>query len=259
MGNFKTFFGRGRRYLLSFLALMLITGLIITLISLPIFGLKIEEINGSTSFKEVGTTLLTFLPKNLWSPFIEINLIQVDILAIFAGITLLMCGNNSQDVIKVLDKISYFLIKVMRVIAKAVPLYVLIAVIGIIWNNETSSLDTIYILLILFAVFSIIFCTLMLFVTSFMHKVSVRKLFFCCLDPFVRAFSTANSTIAMPVQYKSAKHLGISKNESSFGIPLAISFFKIASLIYLSLSASYYYSLTHASVSITWIVLSVIL
>lgn len=259
MGNFKTFFGRGRKYLLSFLAIMFLMGFVITFVSLPIFGLSIEEINGSSSFDEIKNMLKAFWPTDLWTPFININLIQVDILAMLFGILFLACGSNSNDIIKFFDKISYFLIKVMRIVAKFVPIYVLIAIIGIIWNNEASSLDSIYVLLILFAVFSVLFCAGFLLITALYQKVSVKKLFLCCLSPFIRAFSTANSTIAMPIQYKSAKHLGVSRTESSFGIPLAISFFKIASLIYLSLSAIYYYSLTHTTVSITWIVLSVIL
>lgn len=259
MGDFKTFFGRGRKYLLSFLAIMILVGFITIFISMPIFGVSIEQGSNSTSFKEAGTMLSTFLPKNPWDPFIKINLIQVDVLAIFAGITLLACKEYANDVIKVLDKISYFLIKIMRIVAKLVPLYVLFAIIGIFWNNEASSLGTIYLLLVLFFVFSFVFSLTFILITKFYQKVSFKKLFFCCLDPTIRAFSTANSTIAMPIQYKSAKHLGITRNESSFGVPLAISFFKVASLIYLSLSAIYYYSLTSSTVSIAWIVLTVIL
>ena len=259
MGNLKTFFGRGRRYLLSFIAIMLFVGFIVVFISLPIFGIEIEQGSTSTSFGEIGTMLSNFLPKNLWDPFININLIQVDILAIAFGIIFLICGESSASAVKVLDKISYFLIKVMRVVAKAVPLYVLFAIIGIFWNNEASSLGTIYLLLILFFAYSAVFGIVFILITSLYQKVSIKKLFVCCLDPFIRAFSTANSTIAMPIQYKSAKHLGINRDESSFGVPLAISFFKIASLIYLALSAVYYYSLSASSVSIAWIVLAVIL
>ena len=259
MGSFKTFFGRGRRYLLSFIGIMLLVGLVTTLVSLPLFGLSIEQSETATSFSEIGTMLATFLPKSPWDPFIKINLIQIDILAIFAGITLLACDGNAVGVVKILDKTSYFLIKVMRIIAKIVPLYVLFAVIGIFWNNEASTLGTIYLLVILFFVFSIVFSAIFLLIAKIYHKVSLKKLFLCCMDPAIRAFSTANSTIAMPIQYKTAKHLGISKNESSFGVPLAISFFKVPSLIYLALSAVYYYSLTNSSVSIPWIILAVIL
>lgn len=259
MGNFKTFFGRGRRYLLSFIAIMLLVGLITVLVSLPIFGVSIDQSETATSFSEVGTMLKTFLPRSPWDPFININLIQIDILAIIAGITLLACDGNAIGVIKILDKISYFLIKTMRIIAKFVPLYVLAAVIGIFWNNEASTLGTIYLLIILFFVFAFIFCGIFLLIAKLHHKTSFKKLFLCCLDPTIRAFSTANSTIAMPIQYKSAKHLGIARNESSFGVPLAISFFKVASLIYLALSATYYYSLTNSTVSVSWIILSVIL
>ncbi|MCQ2087155.1 MAG: cation:dicarboxylase symporter family transporter [Bacilli bacterium] len=260
MGTLKTFFGRGRRYLLSFILIMMLVGAIVSFVALPVFGLTIESNSvEANSFKEVLNILKNFLPKNLWDPFLKINLVQVDVLAICAGITLLALNKNADDLVKFLNKIAKLLIKIMRIVAMFVPLYVLAAIIGIIWNNGAGSLGGIYKLLLLFFGFSILFNLVMLLISALYHKTSIKKLFLASFNPFIRALTTANSTVAMPNQFESAKKLGISKTESSFGIPLAISFFKVPSNIYLTLVATYYFSLTHSSVSIIWIVLEVIL
>ena len=164
MGSIKTFFGRGRRYLLSFIVIMLVCSTIVTFIALPVFGLNIETSNtSSSSFSEVVNILKNFLPKNLWDPFLNINLIQVDVLAMLTGITLLILNKEAEGAVKILDKFSKLLIKIMRYIAKIIPIYVVLAIVGMIWNNEAGSLGGIYKVIILFAVISIVINGVFLF------------------------------------------------------------------------------------------------
>ena len=260
MKSIKVLLGSGRRYLLSFFAITLLTALISILISMFIFGVDINlTSNANNIWQENCNMLLNFLPSNILDPFIKINLIQIDLMAFLLGILLLFFNENVAWFTNILQKLSGLFIYLMKIIAKFVPLYILVAIINVLWNNDLSSLSSLWKFFLLFLILSILACLLILLITSFYHKAKIRKLFKCAFKPFVVALASANSTVALPKQYSSSKELGIKKEEANFGIPLLMSFFKLSSVIYLAVGAVYFYSLSTNSVSFVWILLATIL
>lgn len=255
MNDFVTLGGRGRRYLLSYIAINLLVALLSVLITLPLMGISIDiSANSSATLKEIGNLFKNFVPNNLWSPFINVSLIQIDLMAIIFGATLLALGEQAKWFKYILDKIGKFLMLLMRLVAKLIPIYIFVALANTLWNNNPSTLLSLWKLLGSMIILSLLACIILLIITSLYQKCSISKLFKNVIKVYLVGVTTANSAMGLPKQFEAGHNFGVSKREAQFSIPLGISFFKVSSTIYLAGCATYFYSLTYSSTGIVWII-----
>ncbi len=250
----------GKRMLLKYVKNDSLVALCV-LILLPVFHLDFSSTAVSVSgFSGLINLLLSIIPDNPFSPFIEGNTMQVIFLAFATGIALLFLGKLTESVAHAIEQINYIIQFFMKLISKLVPFFVFLVVISLFWsggfNVFSSAWRVIVIMLICFV------CTVIGFYiyTSIHQKVSIRLLIKKCLPCFLIGLATASSAATFSTNREIAeKRLGVNESISCFGIPLGMVVNKPISVlnnIVIVFFFAWYYGV---ECSVSWIIMALVM
>ena len=120
-----------KRFILVSVWISLLT-IAVALLFFPVFG------KGDTgiSVSEIESGLLSMLPKDFVSPFTEGNIPQIILLGIIFGIGLLMIGDSGEQVRNALGKVKEWIMGVMMMVLKILPLIPFISTMMIVANGN---------------------------------------------------------------------------------------------------------------------------
>ena len=147
--------------------------------------------NAKIGFASVLNVLIDILPKNLITPFIDGNIPQVILLGLVFGTALLMIGDSGKEVTEWISRIKIWLLGVMAILMKVLPLLPFLSTMLIVANGDIKIflkgwkfIAAVYICYILSLVIEFIA------VSVKCHK-SIADLFKMLKDMAVMAFVTA--------------------------------------------------------------------
>ncbi|MEA3420118.1 MAG: dicarboxylate/amino acid:cation symporter [Acidobacteriota bacterium] len=166
--------------------------------------------------------LVNTVPTNPIKALIEGNMLQVIFLALLFGIVLtLIKREKSKTLIEFLDALNDVIIQVVHIAMKLAPYGVLALIAAVIGKYGVNILITLlkYSLVVLVGLFLYTFSVNSLSV-SILGKINPLRFFSAIKEAMVIAFSTSSSNAALPVAMESVGHLGVSREYSSFVIPL---------------------------------------
>ncbi len=166
--------------------------------------------------------LVNTVPTNPIKALIEGNMLQVIFLALLFGVVLtLIKREKSKTLIEFLDALNDVIIQVVHIAMKLAPYGVLALIAAVIGKYGVNILITLlkYSLVVLGGLFLYTFSINSLSV-SILGKINPLRFFSGVKEAMVIAFSTSSSNAALPVAMESVGHLGVSREYSSFVIPL---------------------------------------
>lgn len=166
--------------------------------------------------------LINIVPTNPIRSLVEGNLLQVIFLALlFGSILTIIKKERAEPVIKLLEGLNDVIIQVVHLAMKIAPLGVMALIADVIGQYGESILLTLlkYILvcvgaLLLYTIGMNSLTLSTLGRTNPLHFLKAAK------EAMLIAFSTSSSNAALPVSMESVEHLGVSREYSSFVIPL---------------------------------------
>ncbi len=166
--------------------------------------------------------LINIVPTNPIRSLVEGNLLQVIFLALlFGSILTIIKKERAEPVIKLLEGLNDVIIQVVHLAMKIAPLGVMALIADVIGQYGEGILLTLlkYILvcvgaLLLYTIGMNSLTLSTLGRTNPLHFLKATK------EAMLIAFSTSSSNAALPVSMESVEHLGVSREYSSFVIPL---------------------------------------
>lgn len=253
MGNIKTFGKTGVRTILQYILLMFVLALCAGIISSLIFGLKFGD--QTSELSSALSLLKNFKPKDLWTPFIERNILQVNLFAIITGITFMIIGEPAKWIVDLLTKINKFIIKIFSYLGKLVPVYILISMIKIVLIQDKNTVTNLWKLIGVFLLLILVMMLIYFVRTLIITKGKDKRVLLKAIPPFIIALSSANSTLALDRNLDVSKNVLNEKDEyADFAIPLSMMLYKSAGVMYLAVVAPYFAMLNGMPISFTWLI-----
>ena len=226
----------------------LITGLLAVTIGLgaglifsPGSGLDITLSENAAEPKEspgVITTLLNIIPTNPVESLVTGAVLQIIFFAIFLGIGIVMVGEKARPVLHFFEGLSEIMYKITAIVMKLVPIGIFGLLAPIVGTYGLAVLLPLIKVIIAMAVAAIIHVAIVysLAVKKF-GKMSPLHFFKGIFPAAAVAFSTCSSAGTLPVTMKNTQeNLGVSKETSSFVLPLGATINMDGTAIYLGIA-----------------------
>ena len=211
IGDTETLSKIGRRMLSRFLINTFVATLFSILVCIPLYKLTFAntEIKGD-EFSNVFKLLLNIFPKNIVSPFLDGNAMQIILMAIIVGCILVIMGNRTKDVAILIEQISLVINYLMEFVSKLVPGFIFIVVSDMIWKNALVSISTAWKPIVIVLAVAIIALFFNLAILCISNKISFGLIIKKIFPSFIIGITTASSSAAFGTMANSCdKELGI--------------------------------------------------
>ena len=183
--------------------------------------------------------LTNIVPTNPVAAFIEGNMLQIIFMAMLFGVVLtIIKREKSEPVIKILDGLNDIFIQVVHIVMKLAPYGVLALSAAVIGQYGMDILITLL-------KYSLVVIGGLVFYTLTFNSLSVSLLghlnpilfFKATKEAIIIAFSTSSSMATLPVAMESVEHVGVTRQYSSFVIPLGSTVNMDGTALYQGISA----------------------
>lgn len=177
------------------------------------------------------------VPKSIFEAFATNEILQIVIFSILFGIALSTLGKEGKSVIKLFDKISHVVLKMVTYIMWLAPLGVFGAVAAAVANYgfEIFSLYANY--LLAFALGILLLWVLLLTVGYLILGKRLVTLLRHIKSPLLIAFSTTSSEAVFPKMVEELERFGCQPRIVSFTLPLGYSFNLDGSMMYMTFAS----------------------
>jgi proton glutamate symport protein len=181
--------------------------------------------------------VLNAFPENIAKAVADGKVLQVIIFSLLFGMALaLIPEEKRKPLLDVCEALAQTMFKFTRIVMMFAPIAVggamayTISHMGFsVLYNLGKLLGTLYVALILFAVF-------ILLPIGMLFRLPLRRLMKVAAEPCTIAFATTSSEAAMPSALKNLEEFGVSRRVCSFVYPLGMSFNQDGASIYMSLA-----------------------
>lgn len=254
LDDLNTLSNVGKKILLSFLkisTIMFIMGCISCAFIFKGAG------TSSTSFdpSSILNLLLTSIPTNIVSPFVEGNMIQIVILGLLSGLVLLILGEKTSTIKKVFVEFKFFFFTILGTFVKILPFVVFLSVVKVILSVNPSDSLIIWKIIVVDQCLDIALALLLIVYTSIKYKVNIKVLFKKMFGLFSISFATGSSTATIPEFYKALpSKFGIDETYVNYWVPLSNSFFSPSTIFALIVYAFFAAQSQGVSLSVSWII-----
>ncbi len=246
----------GRRLLFGFVGVVYLFAAITTFIALPLFKLSFEgSISGGDGVSAIFNMILGVFPKNIFSPFVDGNTLQIIFLAIVIGIAMLFLGKKTTSVARAVEQINYIVQFLIEIVSKLVPYFVFIVIIKLVWSGELESVVGLGKFFVILFISIFVMVTTVISFTALKNRVRPLSLIKKGLPTFIIAVTTASSAACFGENVTACEtRYGIHNSITSFGLPFGIATFKPVAAMGYAIFALLFAEMYGVGVSISWVV-----
>ena len=176
------------------------------------------EASASASFMD---TLVNIFPSNFFKPMVEANMLQVIVMAVLMGFSIILVGEKNARVVSAFNDLNDIFMKCMELILKLSPIGVFCLLCPIIATNGTAIIGSLAMVL-LTAYICYVFHAVLVYSLSVraMGGMSPAKFFKGMMPAIIFAFSSASSVGTLPINLDCTQKLGAKREVASFVLPL---------------------------------------
>ena len=166
-------------------------------------------------------TLVGMFPSNMWDAFVKANMLQVIVIALFLGGSILAAGEKA-NLCKDFVSSAYAVIeKLMGFIISLSPIGVFTMMAWVVATQGVNILGSLaLVLLCAYIAYAIHAICVYSFAAKAFAKVSPLKFFKGAFAAMIFAFTSTSSAATLPVSKDCAKNLGADEEISAFVLPL---------------------------------------
>jgi Na+/H+-dicarboxylate symporter len=179
-----------------------------------------DKWTGNTSAKFMDT-LVNIFPSNMWTAFTKADMLQVIVIALFFGGSILAAGEKATLVRNLVDSAYAVIEKLMGFIISLSPIGVFTMMAWVVATQGAAILGSLGLVLlcayIAYAIHAI--CVYSVAAKAF-GKVGPLKFFKGAAAAMMFAFTSTSSAATLPVSKKCAEDLGADKDVAAFVLPL---------------------------------------
>lgn len=250
-------FGRiGKKMLLRFFGVTLLICVGAFAVLLPFFRLKFSGAGlNLTGIKGIYDLLLGIFPRNIVSPFLDGNSMQIILIATVMGCIMLILGSQTKTVALLIEQVNYVIQYLMELVSRLVTAFIFIILLRLIWSGSLVTILSAWVPVVAFVAVTVLFTVILLAFVGVREKVNpillVKKIF----SPFFIALTTASSSAAFGANIACCERdLGIDRKLTNFGIPLGIVLYKPTTAISFTACVLYFARYYEVEASLVWLV-----
>jgi aerobic C4-dicarboxylate transport protein len=237
-------------YFLTLSTGALVIGLIVALVIQPGKGMNINPADLKTSDVEtvedyvkkshdlsVSGFLMDIIPETVVGAFTSGNVLQVLLIAVLFGISLILAGEHSEPITGFLESLSLPVFKMVSLVMKFAPIGALGAMAFVVGKFGLWSLVKLASLVATFYISSLLFVTLILGTVAWLHGFSIFKLMYYLREELFLILGTSSSEAALPGLINKMEKAGCEKAVVGLVVPTGYSFNLDGTNIYMTLAA----------------------
>ena len=245
----------GKKLMLGYIGAVAISVVFAAAVCLPSFSLQFSNTGSNFSeFSTIFSTVLGIFPKNIFSPFVEGNTLQIIFLGIIIGIAMLFLGQKTTAVAKAIEQINYVVQFLAELISKLVPFFIFIVLVEMIWSNSLEIFANVHKLFIVFIGLVLITTAGFVIYTSLRTHTNPLVLVKKGLPTLLIALTTASSAAALASNLKATKEeYGIDETINSFGVPLGMVTYKVSTAINYLVMTFFFAEMFNVEISWAWV------
>lgn len=192
-----------------------------------------------TEAPSIGEILMSVIPTNPIASMVSGNVLQVIVFALFLGVAINFAGEKGKPLLDIMESLAEVMYSLTSIVMEFSPFGVF-AIMA--WVAGTFGIDVLLNLgkfLIVYYVACLIQLFLVFgFILRFIAGLSPKPFFKGMTDAAMVAFSTCSSSAALPISMHCVQEsLGVSKNISSFVLPLGSTVNMAGAAIFQAMSA----------------------
>ena len=166
-------------------------------------------------------TLVNIFPSNMWSSFVNANMLQVIVIAIMIGGGILAAGERGKLAVSMVDSIYAVFEKIMGFIIKLSPIGVFTMMAWVVATQGADILGPIALVLLAAYIGYIVHAIVVYSLSAkIFAKISPIAFFKGAGAAMIFAFTSASSVATLPVSKECADKMGAENDVSSFVLPL---------------------------------------
>ena len=258
IGDTTTLSRIGKKMIGSFIGMMFLIVVVIGVAMLPLFHLNFSGgVSDMSGLNSVFQMLLNIFPKNIFSPFIDGNSLQIIFLGVLIGIAMLFLGKQTEVVAQAVEQINYIVQFLVEFISKLVPYFIFIAILQFIWEGTVQTLFGVSKVILVFAVAVLCMAILLVLYTAIRQKADPLMLIRKGLPTLLIAITTASSAASFGTNMSACeKRYGIDRSVTSFGIPLGMVMYKPTTALGFLSFALFFAEIYQVECSAGWLVIA---
>ena len=239
----------------AFAASALVVPLLLPFLDLTFAG----EAGGSSQLQEISDMLFAILPKNPVQSFLDGNAMQIVVMAVFAGVVLLMLGERTRQVSTFIEEAAVLVQTMLSIVCKLIPLFVFVSLLRMIWSGSTGKLLELWKPLVMDVGLDILFAAGLLALAALRTRVVPGTILGKALPPATIAFTTASCMAAYPTTMETGeKELGVDRRLLEFGLPVGVVLYMPAAAISYMTVSLFLAELYGVAVSPSWFLMAVL-
>lgn len=200
------------------------------------FFISDEGSAGSFSFSGIFQLLVNMIPRDIFTPFIEGNMMQIVVLSFVVGIVLLIIGRVGSGVLTFAETGTQVINFSMQVFCRFLPLFVFLNVFSVIPTVSSISFGEIGIPVIIGVLVVLLIMVIETAEVCLFHKIDMRSYTQAVMPGTIVCLSTASSSAAIDSIKKGMVTLDVDKEFVDFSLPLELVFYKPFAIIIVFIS-----------------------
>lgn len=172
----------------------------------------------ATSFMD---TLVNMFPSNFVSPMVEANMLQIIVMAVLLGFAIILVGEKNIRVVNAFNDLNDIFMKCMEMILKLSPIGVFCLLCPVIAANGATIIGSLAMVLLAAYICYIVHAIVVYSISvKAIGGISPKTFFKEMLPAIMFAFSSASSVGTLPINMECVEKMGVSREVSSFVLPL---------------------------------------
>ena len=165
--------------------------------------------------------LVNIFPSNFIVPISEANMLQVIVMALLIGFSVILLGEKAEPAITTITRWNEIFMKCMEMILKLSPIGVFCLLAPVIASNGAAVIGSLAKVLLAAYLCYILHAVIVYSITVYtLGGISPARFFKEMAPAMAFAFSSASSVGTLPLNMECTRKLGVSKEVSSFVLPL---------------------------------------
>lgn len=217
-----------------------------------------EAVIDSSGIGKIMELILNVFPRNIVSPFLEGNTMQIILLAAAVGCITLILGSGTELIAAGLEQANHIVQYMIEMISGIVPVFIFIIILRLLWSGSLDVFGSVWKPFLIF-VLILAAALVVVFYVCAKEKIKFTKLIRKMFPGFFIAVTTASSSAAFGTVMSSCEHdLGVSPKLTNFGLPLSMVLFKPSTSIGFIVVGLSFAKMYNVDVSIAWIIITMI-
>ncbi len=226
-------------YYLATTVVAIVIGLILANIFKGVFPvLQVSGLEYEAKSSKVMDVIVNIFPSNMWGSYVDANMLQVIVIALFIGVAILLAGEQAKPFNSFIESAYAVVMKIMTMIISITPIGVFCLMCNVVAVNGPQIVGSLLlVILVAYAGYILHFLITYGISAQFLSKVGFGRFVKGIWPAMVVAFTTTSSAATLPVTIECSNDMGADPEISSFVLPLGATINMDGTAIYQGVAA----------------------